>query len=419
MPIALTNATFIDRDAASIRTGTILVTEGDDGSMEFVDSASRGAEVLDCDGRIVTPSFAIGHHHIYSGLARGMPMPATPPANFVEILEQIWWRLDKALDLDMVRACAQAVAIDALKCGVTFIIDHHASPTCPAGSLFTIAEALDEIGLSHLLCYELSDRDGADSRDAGLQETQDYLNERQGLVGLHASFTVSEPLLEFAVDLSRKHDSGLHIHVAEDGADQDFCLENHNCRVVERLHGAGVLESSQTILAHCIHLNDAERNLIANSDVWVAQQSESNQNNAVGALDARAFSNQVMIGTDGMHSDALGAARAAYLMAQREEGGMSPRQAHDRLRSVHRYLETNKFTGDGANNLVILNYDPPTPITIDNWPAHLMYGVTRSHVESVIAAGELALDGGVCTMIDEEETLAGCREQAVRLWERL
>lgn len=419
MPIALTNATFIDRDARTMETGTLLVSGATQGGVGFVKKPPAGAEVIDCAGKLVTPSFVIAHHHIYSGLARGMPAPPKTPTNFVEILELIWWRLDKALDLDMVRACAHAVAIESLKCGVTFIIDHHASPNAAEGSLHTIAGALDEVGLGHLLCYELSDRDGAQRRDAGLQETQDYLESRQGLVGLHASFTVSSPLLEFAVDLADRHETGLHIHVAEDGADQDFCEEYHNCRVVERLHGAGALESPKTILAHCIHLDDDERELIAGSNAWVAQQSESNQNNTVGALDASAFPDKVMIGTDGMHSDALGAARAAYLMAQREEGGMSPLEAHDRLRRAHQYLESNRFKGDSGNNLVILDYNPPTPVTIDNWPAHLMYGVSRAHVESVIAQGRLVLDRGRCTLVDEDALLDGCREQAQRLWEKL
>ncbi len=419
MPIALTNATFISRDGASMRTGTIVVREDPAGDLEFVDRAPKGAKVIDCAGRIVTPAFAIAHHHIYSALARGMPAPPIAPKNFVEILELIWWRLDKALDLDMVRACAHAVAIDALKSGVSVIIDHHASPNAAQGSLHTIAGALDEVGVGHLLCYELSDRDGESSRDAGLQETDNYLTNHQGLVGLHASFTVSDSLLKSAIDLAHTHDTGLHIHVAEDQADQDHCLENYDCRVIERLRAAGALESSKTILAHCIHLDNNEREIIAGSSAWLSQQSESNQNNAVGALDARAFPDKVMIGTDGMHSDALGAARTAYMMAQREEGGMSPQEAHNRLRSVHRYLKTNQFAGASDNDLVVLNYNPPTPITTDNWPAHMMYGLSRAHVESVIARGKLVLDHGRCALVDEDKLLAGCQREAMRLWEKL
>ncbi|MCA9292281.1 MAG: amidohydrolase family protein [Phycisphaerales bacterium] len=419
MTLALTNATFIDRNATSVRTGTLVVSEGTNGTIDFNSNVPPGAHAIDCTGKIVTPAFVVAHHHIYSALARGMPAPPRSPRNFVEILELIWWRLDKALDLDMVRASAHAVAIDALKSGVTFVIDHHASPNAAPGSLHAIAEVLDEAGVGHLLCYELSDRDGSERFEQGLQETDAYLTNHQGLVGLHASFTVSDTSLQRATELALRHQTGVHIHVAEDPADEQHCLQHHDCRVMERLERSGALESRRTILAHCIHLDDRERAIIAASNAWVAQQTESNQNNAVGALDPQAFADKVMIGTDGMHSDALGAARATYLMAQRAEGGLSPRTAHDRLRRAHAYLATNGFAGDTTNNLVILNYNPPTPITAENWPAHLMYGVTRAHVDSVISQGRLVLERGRCVRVDEDALLANCREQAQRLWEKL
>ena len=415
MTLALTNATFIDRNATALSHGTIIVTP--DG-IAMTDEIPADAQRIDCTNRIVTPTFTIAHHHIYSALARGMPAPARVPKNFVEILELIWWNLDKSLDLEMVAASAQAVAIDAIRSGVGFIIDHHASPNAAVGSLHAIAEVLDHAGIGHLLCYELSDRDGEARRDAGLEETRAYLKAHPGLVGLHASFTVSDQLLDAALEIANSTGTGIHIHVAEDGADQDHCLAQHGCRVVERLHRASALQSTATILAHCIHLDDAERAMIADSNVWVSQQSESNQNNAVGALDARAFDDRVMIGTDGMHSDALAAARASYLMAQHEEGGMSPRDALDRLRRVHGYLEQNS-NAESPGNLVILDYAPPTPVTAENWPGHMMYGLNRSHVESVILKGRLVMDRRKFVEIDEAQVLAHCREQAARLWERL
>ncbi|MBZ0173093.1 MAG: hypothetical protein K8E66_11975, partial [Phycisphaerales bacterium] len=164
----LVDARFIDAQTLAIREGHIAVSPGADGSMVFVDSIPDGAERVDCAGRIVTRSFAVGHHHIYSCLARGMPPPSVSPTNFVEILERIWWNLDKKLDADMIRASALAAGLEAAKCGATLIIDHHASPNAVAGSLRIIAESLERVGLSHVLCYELSDRDGAASRDAGL-----------------------------------------------------------------------------------------------------------------------------------------------------------------------------------------------------------------------------------------------------------
>jgi cytosine/adenosine deaminase-related metal-dependent hydrolase len=298
------------------------------------------------------------------------------------------------------------------------IIDHHASPNAAGDSLHIIAEALESIGLSHLLCYELSDRDGAERLERGLEETDRYLSSHQGLVGLHASFTVSDALLGRAMGLAERHGTGLHVHVAEAESDQVHAMEHFTKRCVHRFADVGALELPQTILAHCIHLDDAERAVIRGSKAWVAQQSESNQNNGVGTLDGSGFSDRVFIGTDGMHGDCLAAARAAYLASQGVDS-LSPTAAHDRLRRVHRYISENGFTGDSANNLVVLDYQSPTPITAQNWAAHVMYGLTRSHVETVISDGRVVVRDGACTLIDEDAVLGEAREQARRLWEQL
>jgi len=415
----LTDARYIDARTLEIHEGRIIeVDEGPGGSIRFVDRVPPGATSLDCAGRLVTHAFAIGHHHIYSCLARGMPPPKQPPTTFVQILERIWWRLDRRLDTEMIRASALAAGVAAATCGATFIIDHHASPNAAEGCLHTIADALDRVGLSHLLCCELSDRDGPGPRDAGLAETARYLESRQGLVGLHASFTVGDDLLDRAMDLARRFDTGVHVHVAEAESDQAHCMERHGVRCVQRFARAVALDLPRTILAHCIHVDEPERALIAGSRAWVAQQSESNQNNAVGHLDPRGFADKVFLGTDGMHGDALAAARATYLAGSAVEG-LSPVGAYRRLRRVHDYIESNAFEGDGPNNLVVLDYPSPTPITSENWPAHVVYGLTSRHVDSVISDGRVIVEHGRCTLVDEDEVYARAGEQARRLWSLL
>jgi len=418
MPIYLTNADYLDAESFAITRTAIRIDEGVGGGIELIDRVPEGVEAVDCAGRIVTRSFVVGHHHIYSALARGMPVPKSPPTNFVEILEKVWWRLDKALDADMIRASALAAGVDAALSGTTFIIDHHASPNAAADSLHIIADALDSIGLSHLLCYELSDRDGPERLEQGFSETQRYLENHQGLVGLHASFTVSDDLLERAIDLACAHNTGLHVHVAEAESDQVDCLARHGKRCVGRFADAGALDRPQTILAHCIHLDSEERNLIRQSRAWVAQQAESNLNNAVGTLDASAFANRVFLGTDGMHGNMLATTRATYLASQSGEG-ICPHEAYQRLRRVHAYLESSGFSGDSGNNLVVLDYTPPTPITPENWPAHVVYGLNRSHVESVVSDGRWIVRDRRCTLVDETTILEEARQQAERLWDRL
>ena len=416
--IYLRDANYIDWQSLQIRPCHLAVEAGPGGGVAPVGDLPADADIVDCEGRLVTKSFAIGHHHVYSALARGMPPPRRTPSNFVEMLELIWWNLDKNLDEAMVRASALVVAMEAARCGSTFVIDHHASPNAARRSLHVIADAFDEVGVSHLLCYELSDRDGAEPLQDGLDETADYLREHQGLVGLHASFTVSDGLLERAVALAKEHDTGVHIHVAEALSDQEHCRQNHGVSVVERLARADALASPRTILAHCLHLDDQEREQVRDSSAWVVQNSESNQNNNVGRFDPRGLGDRVFLGTDGMHSDMIAAARAAYLEGQ-SMAAIDPLAAYRRLRRVHDYIQRGGFAGDSDNNLVILDYPCPTPVTADNWPAHMMYGLSSRHVHSVLSDGRLIVDARRVVTVDEDASLAAAREQAQRLWEKL
>ncbi|NIA31189.1 MAG: amidohydrolase family protein, partial [Actinobacteria bacterium] len=343
--------------------------------------------------------------------------PPRTPQNFAEILQLIWWRLDKALDLEMIKASALYTAMQCAKNGVTLVIDHHASPNAIENSLETIAEAFDEVGVSHLLCYELSDRDGPTSAQQGLEATERYLQKRQGLVGLHASFTVGDALLQKAVLLAEKYDAGIHVHVAEDRIDQDDSLEKYGRSVVERFAAAGVLNSSKTILVHCLHLDETEREMLAESGAWVAQNTESNLNNNVGHFDGRSLE-RIMLGTDGMHSNMLRSAQAAYFVGRGVEG-VSPQDIYQRLRNVHRYLAENNFPGDGDNNLVILDYDSPTEIDAGNLSGHFIYGLEARHVESVISNGKLIVKDRQLLTVDQGDILKFSKEMGKRLWRKL
>ncbi len=423
MSIILKNTCFIDWETLSFSSTHLKVEKGAKGTISFYDNfdeiqISPTDDIIDCNGKLVTKSFAIGHHHAYSALARGMPAPEKSPSNFLEILKYIWWNLDKALDKDMIEASALATAVACAKAGSTFVIDHHASPNFIVGSLEVIANAFDRIGVSHLLCYEISDRDGLDKAQLGLQETEEYLWKNQGLVGLHASFTVGNSTLEKAVELMQKTNSGIHIHVAEDKYDQQQCVQNNNKRVVERLHDFGVLESSKTILAHCIHIDENERNIINNSPAFVVQNTESNLNNNVGYFNSRGLGSNIMLGTDGMHSDMLRSSQAAYFVGQANDE-IDFASDYSRFRMVHNYLSNNNFIGDSENNLVVMDYDSPTEIYENNFLGHFIFGLTSNHVQHVISDGKLIVKDKIIQTVDEVEILNFTKEQSVRLWKKL
>lgn len=420
MAILLTNGTYIDPETLTFSSTHLLVEEGVHGKISQLNEIPENntSPIIDCTGKYITKSFANGHHHVYSALARGMGAPRKNPENFNEILQYIWWTLDKALDLDMIRASALVTAMACAKNGVTFVIDHHASPYAIQGSLETIAEAFEEVGVGHLLCYEISDRDGLEIARAGLEETADYLSKRPGLVGLHASFTVGHETLNQAVELARLSKSGIHIHVAEDKSDALHCFENYNQCLIDRLANAGVLDFSKTILGHCLHLSEYEREQIAKSPVWVVQNMESNLNNSVGFFNSAGLGKRIMLGTDGMHSDMLRSAKSAFFAGHNFDQ-IDYSETYRRFRNVHHYLNANNFSGDGENNLVVIDYNTPTPFNCNNFLGHFLFGIESQQVQHVISQGKIIVENGRLTTVNEEQILAAARVQADRLWQKM
>ncbi len=423
MAIILKNALYCDYKSFQLSSTHIKVNADNSKPLDFysdyhlIPLLEKDDVVIDCKGKLVTRSFACGHHHAYSALARGMGGPLKPPTNFYENLKYLWWALDKSLDKESVEASAYATAIACAKNGVTFVIDHHASPFFAQGSLEVIARVFEEVGISHLLCFEISDRDGEKVLNNGFEATENYLKSNQGLVGLHASFTISDTTLKRAVALAEKYNSGIHIHTAEDKCDQNDALNTYNKRVVERLYDAGVLNFSKSILVHCLHLSENERKIIAQSPVYIAQNIESNLNNNVGLFNGFGLNQNIMLGTDGMHSNMLRSFKAAYIYGQTTEN-ISMLQAYQRFIKVHDYISENNFEGDADNNLIVLDYQSPTEVNSDNFLAHLIFGIEPSDIQHLVSKGKLIIEDRKLTTVDEEEVLKFTQKVSKDLWKR-
>ena len=420
MSLLLKNGTYIHPETLEFTKSHLFVEEGVNGKISFLKDIPQDNifPIIDCTGKYITQSFACGHHHVYSALSRGMGAPKKNPENFNEILEYVWWTLDKCLDAEMIEASALYTAMACIKNGVTFVIDHHASPNAIKGSLEIIANAFEKVGASHLLCYEISDRDGLDKTAEGLKETAVFLKNHQGLVGLHASFTVSDDTLKKAVELAKQSDSGIHIHVAEAESDQEHCVSTFGMRVIERLKKFGALESGKTILGHCLHLSANEKKIISNSPAWVVQNTESNLNNKVGYFNAKDLGENIMMGTDGMHSDMLRSAKSAFFVGQNFDT-IGYDSVYQRFRNADKYLHSNGFTGHGPNNLVVLDYDTPTPFNTENFYGHFVFGLDSKQVQHVISQGKLVVENGKIITVDEEKILAAAKVQAERLWAKM
>jgi cytosine/adenosine deaminase-related metal-dependent hydrolase len=339
---------------------------------------------------VTTPGLVCGHHHLYSTLARGMPAPVTTPACFTEILESIWWRLDAALDLDLVRWSALLGAVEALEAGTTAVVDHHASPSAIDGSLDVIAGACAEVGVRVVCSYEVTDRHGVEGAKAGLAENERFLRAGgRGLVGAHACLTLGEDTLDAVAGLAAERGVGVHIHVGEDPVDAG---------AAERLRRHA---RDDWLLAHCVHVDPPLPGTIAHNP-------RSNQNNGVGyARPARwaAAGNRVVLGSDGIGAAMLDEFALAYVAQRADDVTATPDDAWGWLQAGA------ELVPDVLRDEVTWTAD-----RVDPWYLAFTPGVRP---ERVVVDGEVVVDGGVCTRVDTQEIRARAWEEARRLWSML
>jgi putative selenium metabolism protein SsnA len=379
---------------------------------------------LDADGCLVIPGNVCAHTHLYSALARGMPYALAPPENFVQILQRIWWRLDRALDEDTIRASALVGGMEALLSGTTTLVDHHASPNAVDGSLDVIADALEQLGVRSVLCYETSDRDGPERARAGIAENRRFRRERRplarGLVGAHASFTLFDETLAACAEVGP-----LHVHAAEDAADERDAQARCGVRVVDRLLEAGAL-GPETLLAHGVHLDETELALVAAAGASVAHNARSNMNNSVGRAPVVATGAHVALGTDGIGSDMFEESRAAFFRLREDDLGTTfdwplARLAAGAAIAGRAFSEPQLGTlvPGAPADLVVLDYAAPAPLDEASFAGHWIFGLSSRVVRDVMVAGEWVVRDRRTTRVDQQELAAAARVQADRLWRRL
>lgn len=402
------------------------------------------AEALDAQGQLVLPGSICAHTHFYGAFARGMALHDEPPAHFPQILRRLWWRLDRALDERAVRLSALVAMVEAIRHGTTTLIDHHASPSCIDGSLDVIAEAAVEAGLRVCLCYEVTDRNGSEGARAGIAENVRFIRRVQrwraegdprgsllaASFGLHAAFTVGPETMARAAAEAQALGVGFHIHVAEDTADEGHSLTVYGVRTVERLAREGVL-GPQTLCAHCVHVDAAEIALLARTQSKVSHQPRSNMNNAVGVAPVaamRSASVTVGLGTDGFAHNMFAEMKAAYLV--HKVHARDPRVMDAEAVLSMAYRENARIAAlfwphplgvlaPGAYaDVILLDYRPYTPLTAENFPWHLIFGIDGAHVTTTICGGRVLMKDRRLLTLDEERIAAEARAYAPVVWER-
>ena len=424
---------FFENGAVVWKDNTIVEV----GDFETLKKKYADAEFIDAKGGVIHPAFINTHEHIYSALARGLSIKGYAPNGFLEILDGLWWTIDRNLDNDLTKLSAEATYLECIKNGVTTIFDHHASFGEISGSLFAIEEAARDFGVRSVLCYEISDRDGKEKAHAAIKENVDFAKHAlslkddfiKGMMGMHASFTISDETMELCRKEKPK-EIGYHIHVAEDILDLHRCLKEHGKRIVDRLYDWDVL-GEKTLLAHCIYVNPHEMDLIRDTDTMVVHNPESNMGNACGCPPTMEIVHKGILtglGTDGYTHDMIESWKVANVLHKHHlvDPGAAWAEVPEMLfqgnaRIANRYFEKKLgvLEKGAAADIIITDYIPPTPMNAGNLNGHMLFGMNGRSVVTTVGNGKILMKNRELQGIDEERCLAKIREGAARLEKKI
>ncbi|MFV0441269.1 MAG: putative aminohydrolase SsnA [Lachnospirales bacterium] len=396
-------------------------------------------EYLDVKGQVIMPGLINTHMHIYSAFARGMNIEGAPVnKDFDDILENLWWKLDKVLNMEDVKYSAYATYIDCIKNGVTTVFDHHASQNAVTGSLFQIADVAKELGIRTNLCYEVTDRDGEQRTKEAIKENIDFIkhanNDKtdmiKGMLGLHASFTVSDKTLDMCVDEMGSLNAGFHVHTAEGINDTRRSLRDYGKRVVNRFYDKGIL-GEKSIAVHCIHINNEEMDILKDTNTIVVHNPESNMGNAVGCQSTiKLMEKDIMLGlgTDGYTGDMYESLKVGNIIHKHNLNdpavawGEIPTMLFENNRTIaNRFFDTPLGTikKDAAADIVVVDYDPLTPLTEGNMNSHILFGMQGRMTTTTMINGEFVMKDRELLVADEKEIFHKSRIVCTDFWKRI
>lgn len=436
--IIIGNGRLVTRDPAApfYENGAVAV-DGNTIRKVGETAAIRGefpeAEYVDAKGGVIMPAFINTHEHIYSAMARGLSIKGYDPKGFLEILDGMWWTIDRHLTNEATRQSARVTYLDSIKNGVTTVFDHHASFGEIHDSLFAIEDAAKEFGLRTCLCYEISDRDGMDKAKEAVMENAAWIKHAladdsdmiAGMMGMHAQFTISDETMALAA-ANKPDEVGYHIHVAEGIEDLHHCLKHYGKRIVDRLMDCNIL-GSKTLLAHCIYVNPHEMELIKETDTMVVHNPESNMGNACGCPPTMEIVHRGILtglGTDGYTQDMLESYKVANVLHKHHL--CDPNAAWSEVPQM--LFEGNaKIAGryfkkplgilkeGAAADVIVADYIPRTPMTKDNINSHIVFGMTGRSVVTTMCNGKILMKDRELIGVDEEKVLYEVREEAKKL----
>lgn len=395
------------------------------------------AGVKEMHGRLVMPGIVCSHNHFYSGLSRGIQAKIAPCPDFISTLQNLWWRLDRALDEESLYYSGLICSMEAIRSGCTAVIDHHASPGYIAGSLSQLRNAFLKVGLRGMTCFETTDRNGGMKElQAGVEENIRFAQEideakRKGNtpylveahIGAHAPFTVPDAGLSMLSEALMITGRGLHIHAAEDSYDVSHSHHHYGKDLLVRLAGFGLLDS-KTLVAHGLYLSDEDIRLLNAHDGFLVHNARSNMNNHVGYNGRLAEFTNLALGTDGIGSDMFEELKFAFFKHRDAGGPLWPDSFARALTNGNTLLARNfnarfgRIEAGYKADLTICDYDAPTPLIANNIAGHIAFGMGASSVHSVMINGAMVYEDRQFAF-DSDAIYADARKVAARLWQRM
>jgi putative selenium metabolism protein SsnA len=436
--LILKNATLVNFHPSSVQEGVDIVIDNN-----IITAVGKGIakglkadKIIDLNGKLLSPGIVCSHNHFYSMLSRGIMANIKPSPDFISVLKNLWWRLDLALDEESLYYSGLTGALDAIKCGTTSVIDHNASPSFIKGSLDLLRKSFEQVGLRGILAYEITDRNGEIGMMEGVDESVEFVNivnedkknnPDQHLVeaafGGHAPFTLSNHTLKLISEKLKGTNKGIHFHVAEDQYDVSYSHHYFGKDIIQRLEDFNLL-NDKAILVHGVYLNDNDINILNSHDAFLVHNTRSNMNNSVGYMNKLNQIKNPALGTDGIGSNMFDESKFAFFKNSDAKGKISMDDVFKMLDNgnviLNRYFgqKFGRIEKGFTADLVIYDYNAPTPLVNENLQGHFIFGFESHDVETVIINGKLVYENHAFPF-ETEEIYAKSKLAAKKLWSKM
>lgn len=391
---------------------------------------------INLENKFISSGLVCSHNHFYSALARGILAEIKPSNNFLDILNNLWWKLDRAIDEESLYYSGMIGALEAIKSGATSVIDHNASPSFITGSLTTLKKAFETAGLRGILAYEITDRNGMEGMTEGVKESIDFsklIDEEKNsssskylietAIGAHAPFTLSNNSLEEIKEALKISNRGIHIHVSEDETDSYYSHKQFKKDVLQRLDDSTLL-NEKSIIVHGVYLTENDISILNEKDSFLVHNPRSNMNNGVGYMKNLNKIKNIAIGTDGISSNMFEEIKFAFFKNNDAHGTLTANDFMKFLQNGNTLLERyfNKNFGrvekDFVADIVVYDYSPPTHFVDENIAGHFIYGFSSRDVETVIINGNIVYENRNFPF-DINSIYSEARKVSKKLWERM